>query len=121
MKKVMGILAVSAALVGFSACGGDDDSAEVTVKSAIVVATDEAVTALGGTLDIDCAAEAYAKLNAEDTSIMIENIDSLGDDSIDPATLGISAEGIAVLTEVTDCISLKEGATEDMTEESTPE
>ena len=121
MKKVLGILAVSAALVGFTACGGDDDEAEVTVKSAIVVATEEAVTALGGTLDVDCAIEAYVKLNAEDSLIIVENIDSLGDESVDAAELGMSEDGIAILEEVTACISMEEGATEDMSEETTEE
>lgn len=121
MKKVLGILAVSAALVGFTACGGDDEAeAEVTVKSAIVLATEEAVTAMGGTLDVDCAIKAYAEMNADDSSIMVENIDSLGDDSMDPAELGMSEEGIAILEEVTACISIEEGATEDMSEETTP-
>ena len=122
MKKVLGILAVSAALVGFSACGGDDGEAEaeVTVKSAIVVATEEAVTAMGGTLDVDCAIEASAKMNADDSLIMVENIDSFGDDSIDAAELGMSEEGIAILEEVSACISMEEGATEDMSEETTP-
>ena len=122
MKKVLGILAVSAALVGFSACGGDDGEAEavVTVKSAIVVATEEAVSAMGGTLDVDCAIEAYAKMNADDSLIMVENIDSFGDDSIDAAELGMSEEGIAILEEVSACISMEEGATEDMSGETTP-
>ena len=120
MKKVLGILAVSAALVGFSACGGDDDEAEVTVKSAIVVATEEAVTAMGGTLDVDCAIKAYVKMNADDSLVMVENIDSFGDDSIDAAELGMSEEGIAILEEVSACISMEEGATEDMSGETTP-
>ncbi len=120
MKKVLGILAVSAALVGFSACGGDDE-AEVTVKSAIVVATEEAVTAMGGTLDVDCAIKAYVKMNADDSLIMVENIDSFGDDSLDPAELGMSEDGIAILEEVTACISMEEGATEEVTEEGTEE
>ena len=120
MKKVLGILAVSAALVGFTACGGDDE-AEVTVKSAIVVATEEAVTAMGGTLDVDCAIKAYVKMNAEDSLIMVENIDSLGDESLDPAELGMSEDGIAILEEVTACISMEEGATEEVTEEETEE
>jgi hypothetical protein len=109
MKKVLGILAVSAALVGFNACGGDDGEAEaeVTVKSAIVVATEEAVTAMGGTLDVDCAIKAYAKMNADDSLIMVENIGSFGDDSIDAAELGMSEEGIAILEEVTACISME--------------
>jgi hypothetical protein len=117
MKKVLGILAVSAALVGFSACGGDEDEAEaeVTVKSAIVVATEEAVTAMGGTLDIDCAIKAYVKMNADDSLIMVENIGSFGDDSLDPAELGMSEDGIAILEEVSACISMEEGATEETT------
>jgi hypothetical protein len=75
---------------------------------------------MGGTLDVDCAIEAYVKLNADDSLIIVENIDSLGDDSVDAAELGMSEDGIAILEEVTACISMEEGATEEVTEETTP-
>jgi hypothetical protein len=46
-------------------------------------------------------------MNADDSLIMVENIGSFADDSIDAAELGMSEEGIAILEEVIACISME--------------
>lgn len=113
MKKLMGIVIAGVAVVGFAACGGDDEAdvaevaemAEVVDKSAIVLATEEVVTGMGQTLDVDCAIEAYAKMSEADVAIMLENVQGFADPEADPAALGLTADGVSIVEEVVACIA----------------
>ena len=104
MKKLMGIITVGVAVIGFSACGGDDEEG-VVATSAVVLATEAAVTEAGMTLDVDCAIKGYAKMSEADTAILLENIGLFGDPEADASSLGLSEEGVNILSEVNDCIS----------------
>ena len=55
MKKLMGIITTGVAVVGLSACGGggSDDEEAVVDLSVVVLASEAAVSELGGTLDTD--------------------------------------------------------------------
>ena len=99
MKKLMGYIALGVAVVGFSACGGDDEEAVVDV-SAIVLATEAGVAAQGGTLDTDCAIKIYTKMSEKDVAILVKNIEKFADPEADPATIGLSEDGLKQLLEV---------------------
>lgn len=123
MKKILGILAVSAALVGFTACGGDDSVKEVGTAAGILAAQlEEKGAAEGIAIDLDCAIKKLVTLSAEDLTIMNDNIDA---DVEDLTEIGASEKANTVLGQVADeCASAGEEATdetsEDMTEETTP-
>lgn len=122
MKKVLGILAVSAALVGFTACGGDDSANEVGTAAGILAAQlEEKGAAEGIAIDVDCAIKKLVTLSAEDLTIMSDNIDA---DVEDLTEIGASEKANTVLGQVAEeCASAGEEATdetsEDMTEETT--
>lgn len=104
MKKLLGIITIGVAVIGFSACGGDDEE-DVVATSAVVLATEAAVTEAGQTLDVDCAIKTYAKMSEADTAIMLENVDKFSDPEADPTSIGLSEEGVNILMEVIGCIS----------------
>ena len=122
MKKVLGLLAVSAALVGFTACGGDDSANEVGTAAGILAAQlEEKAAAEGIAIDVDCAIKKLVTLSAEDLTILSDNIDA---DVEDLTEIGASEKANTVLGQVADeCASAGEEATdetsEDMTEETT--
>ena len=107
VKKLMGIVIAGVALVGFAACGGDDEAevAEVVDKSAIVLLTEEVVAGMGQTLDVDCAIKAYSKMSEADVAIMLENVQGFADPEADPAALGLTADGVSIVEEVVACIA----------------
>lgn len=107
MKKLMGIIIAGVAVVGFAACGGDDEAevAEVVDKSAIVLLTEEVVAGMGQTLDVDCAIKAYSKMSEADVAIMLENVQGFADPEADPAALGLTADGVSIVEEVVACIA----------------
>ena len=119
MKKVLGILAVSAALVGFSACGGDDSAEELgTAIGVLTLKIELAVADMGATLDTDCAIEKLATLSLKDITLMTDNFDS---DAEDITEYGASEEANAVSSEIgEECISAAEEVSEEVTEETTP-
>ena len=81
MKKVMGFLAVTAAVIGFAACGGDDSANETGTAAGILAAQlEEKGAAEGYAIDIDCAIKKLVTLSVEDLTLMSENIDFEGDD-----------------------------------------
>jgi len=120
MKKVMGILAVSAALVGFSACGGDDSANEVGTAAGIIAAQlEEQATAAGVTVDVDCAIKKLVTLSVEDLTILGDNLDSNVEDVTE---LGASEKASTVVAQIgEECLAMDEAASEDMTEETTVE
>lgn len=100
MKKIMGVIAISAALVGFTACGGDDSSDETAVLAGTLAAMVEAKGAAEGVVvDVDCTIKKLATLSAEDLAIMIENIDNPADDATE---YGVSEKGEKVENEIID-------------------
>jgi hypothetical protein len=119
MKKVLGILAVSAALVGFTACGGDDSANETGTAAGIFAAQlEEKAAAQGVTVDVDCAIKKLVTLSAEDLTILSDNIES---DVEDVTELGASEKAQTVVDQIGEvCLAMDEAASEDMTEETTP-
>ncbi len=109
MKKVLGILAVSAALVGFTACGGDDSANEVGTAAGILAAQlEEKGAAEGIAIDVDCAIKKLVTLSAEDLTILSDNIDA---DVEDLTEIGASEKANTVLGQVADeCASASEDA-----------
>jgi len=121
MKKVLGILAVSAALVGFSACGGDDSANETGTAAGILAAQlEEKGAAEGYAIDIDCAIKKLVTLSVEDLTLMSENFDFEGDDLTE---YGASEKANTVVGQIAEeCISASEEATEEeATDEATEE
>ena len=120
MKKVLGILAVSAALVGFTACGGDDSANEVGTAAGILAAQlEEKAAGMGVTVDVDCAIKKLVTLSAEDLTILSDNIES---DVVDVTELGASEKAQTVTDQIgEECLAMDEAASEDMTEETTVE
>lgn len=120
MKKVLGILAVSAALVGFTACGGDDSANEVGTAAGILAAQlEEKAAAQGVTVDVDCAIKKLVTLSAEDLTILSDNIES---DVEDVTELGASEKAQTVVDQIgEECLAMDEAASEDMSEETTVE
>jgi len=120
MKKVLGILAVSAALVGFTACGGDDSANETGTAAGIFAAQlEEKAAAQGVTVDVDCAIKKLVTLSAEDLTILSDNIES---DVEDVTELGASEKAQTVVDQIgEECLAMDEAASEDMTEETTVE
>lgn len=124
MKKVLGILAVSAALVGFSACGGDDSAEETGTAAGILAAQiEEKAAAQGVTVDVDCAIKKLVTLSAEDLTILSDNIES---DVEDVTELGASEKAQTAVDQIgEECLAMseeatEEEATEEVTEETTP-
>ncbi len=119
MKKVLGILAVSAALVGFTACGGDDSANETGTAAGILAAQlEEKGAAEGITFDVDCTIKKLVKMSVEDLTIWSDNIDSDGD----PADFGMSEEGQGIVDAVgSECVTMGEDATDEATDEATGE
>ena len=114
MKKVLGILAVSAALVGFSACGGGGDPEKAAGE--LISELESAATDLGATLDLDCVST---------------NLDGLTEPEIKSLTKAVVEENNtlneklqAVNISLLDCFLTGDEATEEtseeMTEETTP-
>jgi len=108
MKKVLGILVVSAALVGFTACGGDDSANETGTAAGILAAQlEEKGAAQGMTFDVDCTIKKLVKMSVEDLTIWSDNIDSEGD----PADLGMSEEGQGIVDAIgSECVTMSEDA-----------
>ena len=119
MKKVLGILAVSSALGGFSACGGDDSANAVGEAAGVAAAQLEGELAASGyTLDVDCAIKKLVTLSVKDLTAMVEPM-------VDGEDQGLSEKANAVTEAIsTDCVASGEDATEEtseeMTEETTP-
>lgn len=107
MKKLMGIITVGVAVVGLSACGGggSDDEEAVVDLSVIVLASEAAVSELGGTLDTDCAINVYTQMSEADIAILLENIDKFADPEADPESIGLSDDGLVLFEEINTCIS----------------
>jgi len=120
MKKVLGILAVSAALVGFTACGGDDSANQTGTAAGILAAQlEEKAAAQGVTVDVDCAIKKLVTLSAEDLTILSDNIES---DVEDVTELGASEKAQTVVDQIgEECLAMDEAASEDMSEETTVE
>ena len=112
MKKVLGILAVSAALVGFSACGGDDGGS--SVQGTPELAADKISQTKEGdvfAVDRDCALETFADMSQDDLNIIVNDGDAEK----------LSEEGQAMyLSALQDCATETDAAAEEeMTEETT--
>ncbi|MEI7507461.1 MAG: hypothetical protein WCK23_11650 [Actinomycetes bacterium] len=110
MKKVLGILAVSAALVGFTACGGDDSTdAQAQAVASLAAQVEAKATEVGATFDAECAIKELATLSSEDIQLLTDNMDSDGN----PADYGVSEKGQAAVEKIgNDCLDLS-GATAD--------
>ena len=119
MKKVLGILAATAAVVGFAACGGDDSANETGTAAGILAAQlEEKAAAQGVTVDVDCAIKKLVTLSAEDLTILSDNIES---DVEDVTELGASEKAQTVVDSIgEECLAMNEEATDETTEETTP-
>jgi len=118
MKKVLGILAVSAALVGFTACGGDDSANETGTAAGILAAQlEEKAAAQGVTVDVDCAIKKLVTLSSEDLTILSDNIES---DVQDVTELGASEKAQTVVDQIgEECLAMDEAATDDGSADTT--
>ena len=116
MKKVLGILAVSAALVGFSACGGDDGGDPEKAAGELISELESAATDLGATLDLDCVSTNLDGL----TEPEIKSLTKAVVEETSPTNEKLQAVNVGLL----DCLLTGDEATEEtseeMTEETTP-
>lgn len=119
MKKVMGFIAVSVALVGFAACGGDDSTSETGTAAGILAAQlEEKAATQGMTTDVDCTIKKLVTLSAEDLQILSDNIDSEVEDVTE---LGASEKAQTVIDSIgADCLTISDTATDETTPETTP-
>jgi hypothetical protein len=127
MKKVLGILAVSAALVGFSACGGDDggsDEAKGDAAANLVAFFEEGAAETGASIDADCITTKLMTLSVAEIDSLLEAQQSLRDTG-SAGDVKTTEKAVSVMQELgTECMAAAEEATdetsEDMTEETTP-
>lgn len=116
MKKVLGILAVSAALVGFSACGGGDGGDPEKAAGELIAELESAATDLGATLDLDCVSTNLDGL----TEPEIKSLTKAVVEETSPTNEKLQAVNVGLL----DCLLTGDEATEEtseeMTEETTP-
>ena len=104
MIKV-GAVVASLTLIG-TACGGDDGggggggSDVDTVTSAFVASAEKE----GVILDEGCVRDNVGAFSEADLSSIIDNLDTIDDDSFTPEDLGLSEEGLANLQSVSSCI-----------------
>jgi len=120
MKKVMGILAVSAALVGFSACGGDDGGGDPAKAGADLIAQlEKDAEEQGMAIDLECVDTQLDGLTEPEIKDLIKY-------NTDADETKLSEKLQTVVGSIGDeCFSSGEEATDDTTvettEESTPE
>jgi len=102
MIKV-GAVVASLALVG-TACGGDDGgggSSDVDKVTESLLASAEKD---GVAVDEGCVRDNVGAYSEADLSIIVDNLDSLNDDSVTPEDLGLSEEGLANLQSISGCV-----------------
>ena len=103
MIKV-GAVVASLTLVG-TACGGDDGggggSSDVDKVTKALVASAEKD---GVAVDESCVRDNVSAYSEADRSILVDNLDTIGDDNVTPEDLGLSEEGLANLQSIGGCV-----------------
>jgi hypothetical protein len=110
MKKFVGVCISVVAVIGLSSCGGDDGGIGSANGSGDVQKVVDALISYaagtGLTLDEACVADAVDKLSAADLTLVVDNLDALGNGlGSFMAYVDISSEGIGTLMSTADCIT----------------